>query len=224
MDSIMPKSIVRAKFVKKEREKRAWTQSKLAENARVTLRTIQRLERNGAVSFDTLTSVAKALQIDISDLSLSSGGKRILNNGKEVHSLPRIYSGKQLIDLFDGADQYQFEHDEIKDEQTLRLALSDLDFLKKCLLRWHDANEIDDYAEKLEIEWELSTEIDALEHCGAYLFGIKRRVPVSGSASGSTVMMATVYMSFASSPRIVKDKNSNMSIPAFLPETIYNRD
>jgi len=66
MEEELAKSIRRAKFIKKERNVRAWTQTQLAEIAGVNLRTIQRVERDGTASFDTLMGIATAFDIDLS--------------------------------------------------------------------------------------------------------------------------------------------------------------
>lgn len=50
------------------RKARGWTQEKLAEKSSVTVRTIQRLEAGNDASLETLTLLARALQVPVRDL------------------------------------------------------------------------------------------------------------------------------------------------------------
>ena len=54
--------------VKRLREEKVWTQQHLAEAAGINVRTIQRIEKGGAPSNETLLSLAAAFDIDISEL------------------------------------------------------------------------------------------------------------------------------------------------------------
>ncbi|MDO4143998.1 helix-turn-helix domain-containing protein [Clavibacter michiganensis] len=50
------------------RTQRGWTQERLAETSGITVRTVQRLEAGNDASLDTLTRVAKALEVQVRDL------------------------------------------------------------------------------------------------------------------------------------------------------------
>jgi transcriptional regulator with XRE-family HTH domain len=51
-----------------QRRKRGWSQLDLADAAGLTARTVGRAERGGAVSLATASSLAEALQIDLTSL------------------------------------------------------------------------------------------------------------------------------------------------------------
>jgi transcriptional regulator with XRE-family HTH domain len=51
--------------VKAMREKSAWTQEQLADVSGVSVRTIQRIERGGPASFESLKAIASAFNIDV---------------------------------------------------------------------------------------------------------------------------------------------------------------
>jgi len=57
-------------LVKQLRLERSWSQEKLADQADVSLRTIQRIETNGVTSLKSRLSVAEALEIDPTDLDV----------------------------------------------------------------------------------------------------------------------------------------------------------
>lgn len=216
MDEIMAKDLNRAKFVKKARQERAWTQSRLALIAGVTLRTIQRLEKDGAASFETLLGIAGAFEIDVKELSSisSSKDKEMPVLQKKVHLMPRLASGKGLTDVVLGSDQFQFEHDEDNDPRSIAAMKGILKLLQQDVVRLYDADPI----KRLDVESELSQEIQGLEKFGYYLFGIKREIPRINKKEKTQISMCTIYMSHSRSPKIVRDKKQNMMIPAVLTE------
>lgn len=58
-------------LIKVEREKRGWTQSQLAEICSLSLRTIQRIEKSGLASHESVQSLAAAYEITVEDLAVS---------------------------------------------------------------------------------------------------------------------------------------------------------
>ena len=221
MSDLMAKSIQRAKFVKKERVERAWTQSQLATIADVNLRTIQRLEKDGAASFETLRGVALAFEIDVKELN--PGSTTIIKskkheNKRKVHLMPRLSTGKGLTDVVVGSDRFQFEHDEDNDPRSIHAMKGILELLKGDVIRLYDADPIG----RLDVEAELSEEIKGLEKYGYYLFGIKRTVPRIQNNEKVDLSLCTIFMSHSRSPKIIRDKKMNLLMPAVLSESLQN--
>ncbi len=214
METEMSKSLDRAKFVKKERLLRAWTQAQLAEIVDVNPRTIQRLERDGAVSFDTLMGVADAFGIDVRELNEFPKKQNTDVPKKKVHHLKHINSGKALYDVIKNMDQIQFEHDESDDPRAIGAMKDIMKLMKGDIVRLHDANP----SKRLDIEIELTKELKGMNQYGFYLFGIKRIVPKINDNHATQIVLTTLYMSHSKSPKIVRDKKSNMLIPALLSE------
>ena len=147
----MEKNISRAKFVKKARLERAWTQSQLAEVAGVDLRTIQRLEKDGTASHETLMAVANAFEIDVKELTQILTQEESDNQPAKMHLLNRITSGKNLADIIAGADQFQVEHEMF----CIRMIGSMRDMvnlLKFDVVRLYDA----DPFKKIEVELQMT--------------------------------------------------------------------
>lgn len=213
MEQLMAKDKERAKLVKKEREDRAWPQRQLAEVAGVNLRTIQRLEKDGSASFETLMGVAQAFGIDVKQLNPTSRTQEKAQPQGKAHLLPRLTSGRDLTKLFEGADNFQVEHDSADDIRAVKAMTEIVVHIKADIVRWHDADQV----KKMKIDHQLSLEIQNLEAHGFYLFGVKRTIPkLSNKETKATV--CTIYMSHARSPKIVRDRNGNMVIPALLSE------
>ena len=59
---------VNAILIKEQRTTRAWTQQHLADACGLSLRTVQRIERYGTCSVDTLMSLSAVLEMDKQDL------------------------------------------------------------------------------------------------------------------------------------------------------------
>lgn len=208
----MEKNISRAKFVKKARLERAWTQSQLAEVAGVDLRTIQRLEKDGTASHETLMAVANAFEIDVKELTQITTHEESDNQPTKMHLLNRITSGKNLADIIAGADQFQVEHDDFSVDPRMIGSMRDMvNLLKFDVVRLYDADPV----KKIEVELQMSQEIQGIESYGFFLFGIKRIVPVENQKS--EIVMCTLYLSHANSPKINKKL---MTIPAKLTEMV----
>lgn len=59
------------KRIRAERERRAWSQEHLATVSGLGLRTIQRIEKTGAASFESARSLAAVLEVDVADLRVA---------------------------------------------------------------------------------------------------------------------------------------------------------
>ena len=70
--------------LRRERELRAWTQSHLAEVADVSLRTVQRIERNGIASKESAMALASALDLGLADFLVESHStsEQLTNNSR----------------------------------------------------------------------------------------------------------------------------------------------
>jgi transcriptional regulator with XRE-family HTH domain len=59
---------VDSNLIRSERENRGWSQGHLASAAGLSLRTIQRIEKTGSASFESVTALASVLSVDVADL------------------------------------------------------------------------------------------------------------------------------------------------------------
>jgi transcriptional regulator with XRE-family HTH domain len=59
---------VDSSYIKAERARRAWSQEHLAEASGLGLRTIQRIEKTGAASYESARSLAAVFEIDVAEL------------------------------------------------------------------------------------------------------------------------------------------------------------
>jgi len=59
--------------IKSERARRAWSQDHLATVAGISLRTLQRIEKTGTASQESVRALASALSLAVADLQLANG-------------------------------------------------------------------------------------------------------------------------------------------------------
>jgi len=62
---------VDSNMIRSERENRGWSQSHLAQVSGLSLRTIQRIEKTGSASFESVTALASVLSIEVADLRVA---------------------------------------------------------------------------------------------------------------------------------------------------------
>jgi transcriptional regulator with XRE-family HTH domain len=224
METNMAKNMDRAKFVKKAREERAWPQRQLAEAAKVNLRTIQRLEKDGSASFETLMAVAGAFDIDVRELNPTSKAPQKSISSKKVYHLPRLNSGKDLFDIIGSTEHYEISHDESDDARALGSMMDILKFTIEDIEKWRNSDPIG----KFQMEQYISRALKEIEatrdvkeiNWGCYFFGGKREVSRVIGDQTSKISMGTIYISHSRSHKIIRDRNSNMVIPALLNEVV----
>jgi transcriptional regulator with XRE-family HTH domain len=68
MEGVGMEMKVDSNLIKFKREGRGWTQDHLATVAGLSLRTIQRIEKTGSASFESVTALASVLSVEIADL------------------------------------------------------------------------------------------------------------------------------------------------------------
>lgn len=61
-----------AALIKKQRSNRAWSQTQLAEVSGLSLRTVQRIEKTGVASLESVKSIAAVFELEIKDMQLNS--------------------------------------------------------------------------------------------------------------------------------------------------------
>jgi transcriptional regulator with XRE-family HTH domain len=71
MEGVGVEMRVDSSLIKSEREKRGWSQGHLASVAALSLRTIQRIEKTGSASFESVTALAAVFSVEVVDLRAS---------------------------------------------------------------------------------------------------------------------------------------------------------
>lgn len=189
---------INPRTVRHLREKRAWTQEQLAEVAKISLRTVQRIEKGKSVSFASIKAVAEALDIEVDKLKYEPQ----LNKEKETF-LPRIMAGNELLSIIVGADFFKFHHDDLNSEDEVSLVSNFFDFLQDC-----DILDELGAGERVRVAFELGKMINELDSAGFWIFGkaLTQKYPINVAGefkilSGRTAVVKVVRKN---NPEIIK--------------------
>ena len=102
--------MINSELVKKLRKQKPWSQDQLSAIAGISLRTVQRVEKEGACSLESRKALASAFEIDAADLELDGKAMEIAANSQRgrkygyagaVVGLVGAYTGISL-DLVNG--------------------------------------------------------------------------------------------------------------------------
>lgn len=104
--------------------------------------------------------------------TLEKDATAFTNDQHNVKSLPRITSGKQLVDIVNGAHMFEFNHDELKNEHEATEIGRLFDELKDTGEVLSDIG----YIETARFGLHLSGEIKKLNEIGFALFGMRRNL------------------------------------------------
>lgn len=91
---------VDSSYIKRERERRAWSQEHLAEVTGLGLRTIQRIEKTGAASYESARSLAAVLGVDVGKLRIEDAPPAVRRLGAAspaLGALAAVVTGGALL-------------------------------------------------------------------------------------------------------------------------------
>lgn len=159
--------------IKKLRNSKLLTQEKLAELAKVSERTIRRLEAGENTQKETLLLVLKALDISLDEIENKFNDKSMDKEGKNgnlenIRILKRIETGKDLAEIFISAHQFGYSYYDCKTKDQTDKAQELLSTTADLLDIW-DMLEI---GQRFEMENILTEIINDLEEIGnLWVFG-----------------------------------------------------
>jgi hypothetical protein len=99
------------------------------------------------------------------------------NDRYNIKSLPKITSGKQVIDLIDGSKLFEFEQIEIENAEEI----SYIGGLFEELKDYGDIFSDIGFSERASLQIQYSKEIEKLKKMGISLFGLRRQVKLHNS-------------------------------------------
>lgn len=186
--------------IRKLRTERAWSQEKLAELARISPRTVQRLESGKAYAPHTLTAVAAAFEIDIKELI--SLDESEFKNRPGIEFIPRVLTGNELCSVVAGAHLFSRTNESLHNDTEVEL-------VGRFIQDVHDTGEIWDEMEPMhhvQAEYRLTHSMDELEEFGFYVFASRKRrtYRVGMNLSPMNMSVATVLVLRVSNPFIVR--------------------
>ena len=175
-----------ASLVKLAREHLTWKQQTLADEAGVTLRTVQRVESGSHQADDTtLRIIAKALKLDsevfvsVSEFKSPEALLKDMEDWKKKHDMLRLEpadSGQALMTFVETINAWSFHHDE-PDNDDERAAIGTLlDYVRDLL------DTLDDLypSQKLESAKNMDEYLEELRSFGLKAFVASRKTALLG--------------------------------------------
>ncbi|WP_019156566.1 helix-turn-helix domain-containing protein [Robertmurraya massiliosenegalensis] len=158
--------------IKELRKLKLWTQAELVDRAKVSERTVRRLESSGTAESATLLSVLDALETNLSELdNIVSEDESIKKASTEKHTdvkfLHRIQSGRDLVRIISHAHQYGYDYHDCHTEEQTEVVQVFLTTVADVLDIW----DIVEIGQRFDLENNLSKEIKHLEELGLWVFG-----------------------------------------------------
>lgn len=158
--------------IKVLRNLKLWTQSKLAEIAGVSERTIRRLEAGENTEKETLLLVLNALDTNLEEIGdMFNDDETIKEESKvkftDMRFLKRIESGRELVRIIASIHKYGYDYHDCKTEEQIKKAREFLSVLADVLDIW----DIIEIGQRFDLENDLSQLIKELEEMGLWVFG-----------------------------------------------------
>ncbi len=205
--TLKPKNrISKGKLIKELRIKRGWTQAQLSEISGLSERTIQRFEKGTKAALETLRALAAAFDITVDELFSTEDPKQEEKSRRKVFHLPRLHSGKDLINVINGSELYQNNHDSLNNP-------IEVEFIGSFMQDIHDYGDSWDYIEpkdKVEVSYSFNQRIKELEDMGFWVFGLQRKILCKFNFASEQkeipMVVCTIMLVRSNSPEIIKTK------------------
>lgn len=205
-----------ASNLKSFREKLGWTQEHLAAAADISVRTVQRAEKDGDLGAETLLALAAVFEISVADLQRPStsaeGIGQALAEAKKRYKLISLTRIERASDLraFMGAHGWQVDHvTGLSDEQEDEIALFE-ELLKDYGDIWSDI-EPTQQREAVKTIFESVSRLQASGLCVAA--GLDpMRLTSAGASEPWTMNILRVLVSSVAEPNVVLMRHRNVPV------------
>lgn len=189
-----------ADVVKSLRKTKGYTQEVLAELAKISCRSVQRLENGEGSSFDTFRAIARGLDLDDIDCfnkaynlpNLEKLKKREQEVREDHITLPvqRLDSAKLLYELIEYSQMDIMDSSAINDKDAELVFAQLIDFFRELREVKQEMNEV----YKISTHPQIQEYIDNLASLSFSLVCAKRAVPIRWGESDKTVNQQIVYI------------------------------
>ena len=195
---------INIELLKKLRHEKAWSQDQLADISGLSLRTIQRIEKNGNASLESKKAIASAFEIKAVELDINENSSAIVDEETDNFYF-RVEDGTKLSEVIGGAYAYRMNHDNPKTEE-------EADLLAGAIQSIHDWGEIwsdIEAGDKVKALFDLTQLIEELKTEGFWVFGLRTNEEYPG-IKGDKWPVANIFVMRSDNPKIIKLDLTNM--------------
>jgi len=189
---------INVELIKKLRAEKSWSQDELATAASLSLRTVQRIEKDGNASLESKKAIASAFEIKANDLDFNEESSAFSDQDSESFYF-RIDNGTKLSEIIGGAYAYRFNHDDPKTEEEAEL----LAWAAQSVQDWGDIWSDLEAGDKVKATFDLTNMIKELEANGFWFFGLRTNEEYPG-VKGDKWPVANVFLMREDNPKIIK--------------------
>ncbi|MBR9883422.1 MAG: helix-turn-helix transcriptional regulator [Oceanospirillales bacterium] len=190
-------------LVKKLRADKAWSQEELAVAADLSLRTVQRIEKEGRASLESKKAIASAFGIKASNLDMKEGNSAFSDEASDSFYF-RIVNGTQLAEVVGGAYAYRLNHDDPRSEDEADTLAWAAQSIKDWGEIWSDL----EAGDRVKAAYDLSQLIQELGATGIWVFGLRTNEHYPG-VQGDKWPVANIFLMREDNPKIIKLDLSN---------------
>lgn len=161
--------------VKELRNLKLWTQAQLAEIAKVSERTVRRLEATGKAESATLLSILDALETNLAELENLFDNEDVLKDeGKQKFAdtkfLQRLINGRELVRIIASVHSFGYDYHDCTTEEQIEAVQSFLVTVADVIDIWN----MIEIGQRFDLENELNKQIKQLEELGLWVFGFRQ--------------------------------------------------
>ncbi len=122
--------------------------------------------------------------------------------------LHRITSGKEILNIVDGAHTFSFDHDDLTSEEEIKIVGEFLDIVKD----WGDIGHEIDPIFRVETTYRLTNLIKELDESGFWVFGAREKQILVANGQESSWSMSIVHVIRKTNSEILKINIPNNSL------------
>ena len=195
---------INIELLKKLRKEKAWSQEELALVCGISLRTIQRIEKEGKASLESKKAIASAFEINVNELDFKQKTSAVTDDETESFYF-RIEDGTKLSEVIGGAYAYRLNHDNPNNEEEAEL----LSWAAQSFQDWGDIWSELEAGDRVKATFDLSKLIKELEESGFWLFGVRSNEHYPG-VKGDKWPIANIFIMRSDNPKIIKLDLTNL--------------
>lgn len=146
-------------------------------------------ELTSIYTVEILLSIKKYHEIWVASV-LSKASNKAKSDLPKIKLLPRITSGKQLVDLTNGAHGWLMDHDELNTEEEVDF----IGYFLQNLKDWADCFDVVEKSEQVRLGFEWNKDLQTLDELGFFVFGDRKCVRMMNNENKDTGLWELVTL------------------------------
>ena len=172
------------------------------------------MENTGKASLESVRALAAAFQIDAKELFPQPKQQEREPSGidSSKHFLVRLFSGRELFDIFVGAHAFSCDNDDLRTQEEVEIVGNFLQNIRDYADIWEDV----ELTQRTQLSFEYTGEIEQLNRAGFWVFGsrLRSKVRVAGQVIDDW-QIGAVRVVRTDNPTIMRVATKNETLPYF---------